>query len=124
MMINLLFNSATFVKIVNYAVALHFVYHGKFRKNLNVTFKNNFSSNLFSSLYCTIYQDTREGCFCSFWHSFFNSNHSGLRTKIRATYKIHGSILEDLFYTICFPCCAAIQMKQELIARDQSDFEK
>ncbi|RNA22818.1 placenta-specific protein 8 -like [Brachionus plicatilis] len=70
----------------------------------------------------SLYMDAQEGCCAGCWQfftvfiplNFFCSNMSFLRTKLRSTYKLHGSILEDMFYTSCCPCCSAIQMKLEL----------
>jgi hypothetical protein len=44
-------------------------------------------------------------------------NPGALRTKVRGTFKIHGSIMEDNFYSAICPCLTAIQLKQELINR-------
>ena len=44
-------------------------------------------------------------------------NPGTLRTKVRSTFKLHGSIMEDNFYSALCPCLTAIQLKQELIYR-------
>jgi Cys-rich protein (TIGR01571 family) len=43
-----------------------------------------------------------------------------LRTKLRGTYRIHGSICEDIVTTVFCAICAAIQMQQELIYQGES----
>ncbi|CAF0747348.1 unnamed protein product [Brachionus calyciflorus] len=76
-------------------------------------------------LICDLYKDAKEGSCSACWQCFTYSilikplccccsNLSMLRTKIRGAYKLHGSIQEDIFYTGCCPCCAAIQLKLEM----------
>ena len=41
--------------------------------------------------------------------------------EMNIRFQQQGSIMEDKLYGLCFPCCAAIQLEQELRIRGESD---